>query len=243
MRWALNENASEFEHDLEAIQRRAMLTNMMISRNMKELKSCIESLESMKEEKSKVATLEIKAAKVIIENEAICLENLKKATEAKSLELIEEAIAEAAYHNMYDEEAIRAAICIMLELGADSRGLFIRVNNAIRQGSHEVLDKAIMEVRRVGWSHSALSSPVLTRILGLRNRILQEEITKARVIKVADSMSESPSVSNPAEARIILLFYFVCLYLWRYHCRYCNYCVAFAFSNWKMTLLCAIRCL
>lgn len=208
VRWALNENASEFEHDLEAIQRRAMLTNMMISRNMKELKSSIESFDAMKEEDTMVATLEIKAAKILIENEAVCMENLKKATEARSLELIEEAISEAAYHNMYDEEAIRAAICIMLELGGDSRGLFIRVNNAIRQGSHEVLDKAIMEVRRVGWSHSALSSPVLTRILGLRNRILQEEITKARVIKVADTMSETSNVSNPAEAWTVFAIVF-----------------------------------
>ena len=32
VRWALNENAAEFEGDLAAVQRRAALTNMMISR-------------------------------------------------------------------------------------------------------------------------------------------------------------------------------------------------------------------
>ena len=96
---------------------------------------------------------------------------------------------------------------MMMELGCDSRGIFIQINSAIREGSFELLQEAIAEVRRVGWNHSALSSPVLTRILGMRNKIFQEEVTKSRVLVVADAVSEVGSVNNPAEVCTVLYLF------------------------------------
>lgn len=139
---------------------------------MKELKTAMAQLEALEEPEAVTVAMEVKVARMVVENGESCLDQLRRAIQSKSLELIEEALAESAYHNIYDEALMRDAINLMMQLGADSRGMFIKINMAIRNGSHEVLDTAMMEVRRVGWTHSALSSPVLTRILGALRVIL-----------------------------------------------------------------------
>ena len=174
VRWALNENAQEFEADLKGVQQRASLSSLMISRKMAEMKAVVESSTSGGESDiAQLAPGELKAARKIIDDETAVSEKLHTAIASRSLEQLEEALAQACYHNAVQEPLLKEAMSLIQELAADSEPLFESVVAAIRAGDHVRLDAHLQEVRRVGWTHTAMSSHIVTKILGLRNKIVQ----------------------------------------------------------------------
>ena len=111
-----------------------------------------------------------------------------------SLEQLEDCIAEAAYLNIYDDDVDRA-VEVMLDIGGNVGSLLSEFLDSLRAGSKGDLDSALSEARRVGWDHHFIHESSL-KILDERNRVVQEEIAKSKILAMSNDIKQGYEVKN-----------------------------------------------
>jgi hypothetical protein len=111
-----------------------------------------------------------------------------------SLEQLEDCIAEAAYLNIYDDD-VDSAVEAMLDLGGNAEGILKSLLQSLRVGSKSDLDAALSELRRVGWDHPYIHNSS-HKIYNERNRVVQEEIAKNKILSVSNDIRNGYEVKN-----------------------------------------------
>lgn len=87
------------------------------------------------------------------------------------------------------------AVEVMLDIGGNVGSLLSEFLDSLRAGSKGDLDSALSEARRVGWDHHFIHESSL-KILDERNRVVQEEIAKNKILAMSNDIKQGYEVKN-----------------------------------------------
>jgi Ran GTPase-activating protein (RanGAP) involved in mRNA processing and transport len=173
VRLLVSEKKDNYEKQLHRIKMRALITNAMISRDMEEVHRVVEKYSSFTKIEPDGVLDEVKAAKMLVDYNRECTKNLRYALELGTLEAVENAIASAAYHNLYIQPHVDEGAKRLDVISGNYSCILDDLTVAIRFGDQEALDRSVFEIRRIGYSQSPLSSMTISKIFALRNRLFQ----------------------------------------------------------------------
>lgn len=169
VRWAIEEDSSFLQDGMDGVKQRALITNLMISRDLVALKDALDSI--MDSGKVYLPASQQNDANRLLTDCATAKQNLEKALRSQSIHQIEDALAYASYLNYYDE-VVQESVDVMLELGSDVISMSNALVESMRGNSLSYFDAAFAETQRVGWIHSCLHKDVVTKIFEERKRII-----------------------------------------------------------------------
>jgi hypothetical protein len=171
VRWAVEDDVQLLSGGIEGVKQRAFLTNLMISRDIAALDKAIKAL-GRDSNNIASSTAERKEAVSLLIDCSNVKNKLTKAIKDRKLIDLEEAIAEAAYLNYYDD-SVQEAVDVMLDLSCDPSSLTTILLEKMRNGSPSDLETVLAEIYRVGWVESPLKHDVVFRIYEERKRIVE----------------------------------------------------------------------
>jgi hypothetical protein len=183
---------------------KAMLSNLMISRDMEGLKSCLEKItgDALNYETYRYLP-EFIAAKEMLSDYARCISQLRDAMEKESLEDLEDALASMAYGNYAMNDLVTRGLKELLDVGSDPKlRLLNPVMEAIRKNDLAMTNVAIERCSRAGWSHPALHLSLIKSIIETRKRMIDEESFRSDIVKIALAIKNNMVTANGQIANI-----------------------------------------
>lgn len=165
---------SEVQASLEKIKRKALVINLLISRDAESLpRACDEMRVALADDAT--ASPELVLAQSFFSKRNVCIKSLvevvKSAAENK-LDAIEMAIAHASYCGVHGVE-LAAACDVLHTLGSDPGVLMNPMLQGLRDGDTSKIDSAFKEQHRVGWKHVVIDIDIVKEILAMRNNIFR----------------------------------------------------------------------
>jgi hypothetical protein len=172
---------TEFLSRMAAIKKDAMLTNMMITRDMDGLKRLLQS-----EDASVVIPAE-RLSRALVEELGPLDRRLNRLTASgASLDEVESALALAVYSfGAYRSNAMLRAHEYMLDLGGDASTLLVHLCRAMLDGDLPKVIAGLAECRRVGWHEGCLAVSTVRTILNQRDLLTRETAISERLQELA----------------------------------------------------------
>ncbi len=173
--------------ELDILKKNAYLTNLMLSRNIDTLKKTVESTEysTLGDQEGTHSTDKIYVSAIkMLELYVQCEKKLNTAVKSSILSQVEDALAEAAYHNFY-YPAIDDAAALIIKLGCNSQSIFSKILFGMRNGDKKVIEENVTEAKRVGFSMSAINMNIIESIIDRYQILVEKENVKADLIRTA----------------------------------------------------------
>jgi hypothetical protein len=170
--------------DLPMIKQKALVSNLLISREMTAIEDRLDELRSAASyppanpaaggasllPQELLHTAECSAAEELLQEYEHTLVLVKSAIKTRHMNQLDQALAQAAYRFFYFEEVTRA-VNVLNEVSNNPAELLRPVVDALRKNDVAGLDATFERIEKVGWSHPAMGSAVCTKINDRQNKI------------------------------------------------------------------------
>ena len=179
VQWAMELDENFEQVHLGDLKQRALITNLMISRNFDILQSklgmCRHTIsESLFDE-----------ASTLLDNYKTVRNNLTIAMSSNDRQQIEFVLAEAAYYNIYDDIVVEA-IEFVNDMSSDVSTCFAELVSVLQTGSKDDLEKMFEYLDNIGWNHPVVDREALLKMFNRRNQLIEE----------TDAMNDLTRISN-----------------------------------------------
>jgi Leucine-rich repeat (LRR) protein len=168
--------------DLSHIKYKALLSNLLISREMFSLESKMEDVRRGGEDALQFLSETI-ATQTMLTEYTTCMSQLDAAIAAKEIEAIDAAVSLAAYHYFYSP-VIDSAIVEMNNLARNPARLLGPIVDALRENDLLAVERAFEAVNRMGWRHPALDAVLCSKIYAKKSKIVQDDSIKSKLINL-----------------------------------------------------------
>jgi hypothetical protein len=139
------------------------------------LKTCVESITNdLAHYETNRYLPEFDTAKEMLSDYAAAIGKLRLAITRKSADELEAALAAMAYGNYYmgGVDLVKRGVELLLELSRNpKKKLLSPIVKALRDDDAAKVNAALDECKRAGWSHPAVQTGILSKILAARKRI------------------------------------------------------------------------
>eukprot|EP01034_Spumella_vulgaris_P022060 gene22060-28155_t len=168
--------------DLGHIKYKALLSNLLISREMFALESKMEEGRRGGEDALQFLAETI-ATQTLLAEYTNCMNQLDLAIVSQEIETIDSAIAIAAYHYFFSP-AIDTAIVEMNNLSRNPARLLSPIVNGLRDSDLLAVERAFLAVNSMGWRHPALDAVLCSKIHAKKSKIVQDDSIKNKLISL-----------------------------------------------------------
>jgi hypothetical protein len=179
---------SSFAESSKSIQLKAMVTNLMISRDFDGLSKVINEWKQSTGEFSINHTSgasgsspnnsfpdELQFAESMVNDYSQAMNNLRSAIEKKDIELIDYSLSISSYYNFYSSSSklIEECLSVLNDLSRNPATLMRPIVEGLRHGKMSEVDKGFENLLKMGLYHEALDAVVCSKIHAIRARIIQ----------------------------------------------------------------------
>jgi hypothetical protein len=165
----VSNGGSSFAASLNSIKLKAIVTNLLISRDIEGLREKLTELRNL-DEGSQVN--EIQVAETALQDFEQCHYHLQSASEKKDFELLDLALAMSAYHNFYNTD-VENCMKILNDVSRNPACLLRPVIEGLRNSNMSEVDRGFDTILKMGLRHEALDSVVCSKIHAIKARIMQ----------------------------------------------------------------------
>jgi hypothetical protein len=188
---AIEEEPEKYRELLPIIQQKAYLSNVLLSRDFDKLKSTINCLPE-----NIVPSLQelVSISKKLIFVQKIVNDDLQKAILDRNLLNLEEIIAVASYHNIYND-LVQIGYNLIIELSISPINLLAPIVNAVKENNMKLFNEGLLVARRNGLKHLDIDATIAQNIIDSNEKLIQEDLIKNNLTKVALSIKNGTNVS------------------------------------------------
>jgi hypothetical protein len=166
--------------DIEIIKTRAILCNLIISRDMAKLKEKVIELQSREEMKSSISN-EQNFAESLIQEYDLSTYNLQAAIDKKEVDLLDLALSIASYNNFFCKE-VDQAVKTLDDISRNPAILIRPIVEGLRKSKMVLVDEGFENILKMGLKHEALDSVVCSKIHAIKARLMQVTLSKASIL-------------------------------------------------------------
>ena len=169
---AVNKKRRSVLVDLPTIKFKALICNLLISREVDALKQKMVALNSESPKSDMLHTPECIAVDTMLSEHYTTMNLVNSAIKSKSVDAIDAALAQAAYHFFYAEN-VTAAVTVLNETCNNPTILLRPLVEALRAGDVSHIEGTFKMISAVGWTHPAAQAVVVNKIHDRQNKIVQ----------------------------------------------------------------------
>lgn len=160
--------------DLPLIKHKALFANLLISREIESLDLHLDELkaEGGPAQIDLLQVPECVAAEHLLQEYQHTYVLIKSAIKLRTIDTLDQALAQAAYHFFYFEEVSRA-VNVLDEISGNPASLLHPVVEALRANDVSKVAPTFQLIEQVGWVHPAMDATVCTKINDRQNKINQ----------------------------------------------------------------------
>ena len=185
---ASKENPELMKTEIDFIKHRALLSNLLISRDFEGLKNALKNVSELGDERV-LGLPEVFAAKKLIQDSTGLFADVKEAIRSKNIINIIEVLANAAYLGLSrSDELISRAEEELSRLSSNPKTLLFPVLIGLRENNLLAVDDALSTAFTMGWRISALASNIPAKIIRKKIQLGAEEEVKSQLIRLALSI-------------------------------------------------------
>jgi hypothetical protein len=221
VRGAMQRKDEKVLTNFEAIKQRALLMNLLISRDMENLREQVELMTSnvfLVEGGSTPAFAATAVSSSVCKNELVAAAQMLRDFDASALqleaaiaardeELLSEALAHAAYRYLYSDK-VAEALQTLGEIGGTASALLRPIITALRDDAADgnadaalaTIERAVKTAGFAGWLHPAIHVDVVTKIVQRTVQFTKDEGVKSSLISIALGIKNRMGISNPSAA-------------------------------------------
>eukprot|EP01038_Epipyxis_sp_PR26KG_P004522 gene4522-6387_t len=217
------DNADAIDLILDIIQYKALISNLIISRNIPELQSKLREVNSnhritiddasiddnstidsnLRNQRARFLSLpETIEAEILLKNYDNSLIMLKNAIKNRNIDELEDAISTCAFHCFYCEE-VEDANRLLNELSGNPYLLLVPILTGLRENNIGLIEQGFDFINRMEWQHVALDMVVCSKIHAIKAKIVQDDSLKAKLVKCSLALKNGFEV-RPAEISQLL---------------------------------------
>jgi hypothetical protein len=174
----------KFSEYSNLIKSRAMITNLLISRDINGLKDVIMQFRSSNNLDSQLLP-EIQVGENILVEYEQSIANLTLAADKREMELLDLALSMASYSNFFSTEVERC-IQILNEISRNPVSLIRPIVEGLRNSKMAFVDKGFEILVKMGLCHPALDAVVCSKIHAVKARIIQVSIRSLHFYFIVD---------------------------------------------------------
>ena len=209
---------------LEVIKQRALLSNLLVSRdldNLEEQMSLMTLPDDMNmngsasiedEDRGSLAhlaqdcALELNAARDLLADSASSRAHLKEAIKSRDTDNLCSALAFAAYHQLQSDEA-DMALKVLMDVNNRPTVLLMPLIEAIRRGKEEGIHlsmQAINKATSMGWLYTGIEIPIVTAIIRMDEQMEKDDQVRQKLIALALGIKNKFNIEKPGDALQLL---------------------------------------
>ena len=189
VQWAMELDETFENAKLGSLKQRALITNLMISRNFDVLEPKLLAL------RNEISENIYEEATTLLENANTVRQNLTRAMNKNDRQLLENVLAEAAYYNVYDDVVMEAIECVTT-LSKDVSTVFADLVNALQDGSKGDLENVFVKMDNIGWNHPIVEREMLLKMFDRRNQLIEETNAMNELHRISNILQQSNSTGN-----------------------------------------------
>jgi hypothetical protein len=180
---------ASFTKSSKSIQLKAVVTNLLISRDFSGLSNVINEWKQSTGDfsnnhtsstsgssASAVFPSELKFAEDMVNDYMQAMNNLRSAVEKKDIELLDYSLSVSSYYNFYSSSSsklIEECLSVLNDLSRNPATLMRPIVEGLRRGKMAEVDKGFENLLKMGLCHEALDAVVCSKIHAIRARIIQ----------------------------------------------------------------------
>ena len=184
VQWAMELDPTFESVHLGDLKQRALITNLMISRNFDMLRSKLNLL------RHTISDHMYEEANTLLENVKTVRNNLTRAMTGNDRGKIEDVLAEAAYYNIYDDVVVEA-IEYVNSMSTDISTCFAELVQSLQEGNREDLNKCFVRMDNFGWNHPIVDRETLLKIFERRNQLIDETNAMNNLIRISTLLQQN----------------------------------------------------
>jgi len=158
--------------DLPMIKHKALFSNLLISREVESLSQKLRDFHAESPKNELLHTPECIAAEAMLQDYHHTIALVNGAIKTKTIDSIDAALAQAAYHFFY-VEAVASAVTVLNSVSDNPTIMLKPVVEALRAGDVSTIESTFKLIDTVGWIHPAVDSTVCVKIHDRQNKIVQ----------------------------------------------------------------------
>eukprot|EP01033_Poteriospumella_lacustris_P012069 gene12069-8623_t len=179
--------------DFARIKARAMVANLLISRDFDALRAKLREIRDSGDEVLQVSE-EARIAELFLREHEAAHAQLREALGAPSIAALDAALARCAYLGFYFAAEMEQAIQLLDALGRNPASLLRPVLQALRTNDMALLERGFEDIALMGLQHAALDSVVCSKINAIKSKIVQDDSLKGQMVKVSLALKNGFSV-------------------------------------------------
>lgn len=170
--------------DLPKIKAKALLTNLLISRDVEALKTQLDHIRNGMYGQDDLTLLsECQVAEKIIRSHGKMQKQLHQAIESRDIDQLDTIIAQSAFSYFYYPE-LETGINVLNDISRNPALLIKRIVGGLRNNDIPSVEKGFDELAKMGIAHPALDTVICSKIHAFKNRIVQDDIVKDKLVKL-----------------------------------------------------------
>lgn len=159
--------------DLPLVKHKALFANLLISREVETLDLKLDELKNAGQaQQDLLQVAECVAAEHMLQEYQHTYVLIKSAIKLRTIDSLDQALAQAAYNFFYFEEVTRA-VNVLNEISGNPASLLRPVVEALRANNVSNVAATFQLIEKVGWTHPAMDASVCTKINDRQTKINQ----------------------------------------------------------------------
>lgn len=194
VQWAMELDPTFETVHLNNLKQRALITNLMISRNFEMLQSKLSVL------RHTISDNMYDEATTLLQNFKTVRNNLTRVMAAgNDRGKIEDVLAEAAYYNIYDDIVVEA-IEYVISMSSDISTCFADLVNVLQNGDRDDLDKIFNVMDDIGWKHAVVDRETILKMFDRRNQLIDETNAMNNLIRISNILQQNMAIASSSSS-------------------------------------------